>query len=75
MAVVPQRGKILVMNRGHIKSHKKKPSQEIPARAFGSTAYGIRTRATAVKGRRPKPLDERGIKSVKKLCRISIQQS
>ena len=31
-----------------------------------STAYGIRTRATAVKGRRPKPLDERGIKSVKK---------
>jgi len=27
----------------------------------GSTAYGIRTRVTAVKGRRPKPLDERGI--------------
>ena len=26
-----------------------------------STAYGIRTRATAVKGRRPRPLDERGI--------------
>ena len=26
----------------------------------GSTAYGIRTRVTAVKGRRPKPLDERG---------------
>ena len=25
------------------------------------TAYGIRTRATAVKGRRPRPLDERGI--------------
>jgi hypothetical protein len=25
------------------------------------TAYGIRTRVTAVKGRRPKPLDERGI--------------
>ena len=25
-----------------------------------STAYGIRTRATAVKGRRPRPLDERG---------------
>ncbi len=25
------------------------------------TAYGIRTRATAVKGRRPGPLDERGI--------------
>ena len=27
---------------------------------FG-TAYGIRTRATAVKGRRPRPLDERGV--------------
>ena len=26
-----------------------------------STAYGIRTRATAVKGLRPWPLDERGI--------------
>ncbi len=25
------------------------------------TAYGIRTRATSVKGRRPRPLDERGI--------------
>jgi hypothetical protein len=25
------------------------------------TAYGIRTRANAVKGRRPRPLDERGI--------------
>jgi hypothetical protein len=25
------------------------------------TAYGIRTRVTAVKGRRPKPLDERGL--------------
>ena len=28
---------------------------------FKCTAYGIRTRATAVKGRRPRPLDERGI--------------
>ena len=28
--------------------------------AVGGTAYGIRTRVTAVKGRRPKPLDERG---------------
>gem|GEM_PF-4924094 len=28
---------------------------------FWGTAYGIRTRATAVKGRRPRPLDERGI--------------
>ena len=27
---------------------------------YKSTAYGIRTRATAVKGRRPRPLDERG---------------
>ena len=27
---------------------------------FKCTAYGIRTRATAVKGRRPRPLDERG---------------
>ena len=26
-----------------------------------STAYGIWTRATAVKGRRPRPLDERGL--------------
>jgi hypothetical protein len=25
------------------------------------TAYGIRTRATSVKGRRPRPLDERGV--------------
>ena len=25
------------------------------------TAYGIRTRVTAVKGRRPRPLDERGV--------------
>ena len=24
------------------------------------TAYGIRTRVTAVRGRRPEPLDERG---------------
>ena len=28
---------------------------------FSCTAYGIRTRANAVKGRRPRPLDERGI--------------
>src|SRR5690606_21171687 len=27
---------------------------------FGGTAYGIRTRVTGVKGRRPRPLDERG---------------
>ena len=37
-----------------------------------STAYGIRTRATAVKGRRPKPLDERGI-SVNSVSMISDQ--
>ena len=30
-----------------------------------STAYGIRTRATAVKGRRPRPLDERGFNKSK----------
>ena len=30
-----------------------------------STAYGIRTRATAVKGRRPRPLDERGLNKSK----------
>ncbi len=27
---------------------------------FGRTAYGIRTRVTGVRGRRPRPLDERG---------------
>ena len=47
---------------------KQRTNTKIQALKFGiwvlvfktSTAYGIRTRVTAVKGRRPKPLDERG---------------
>jgi hypothetical protein len=43
----------------------KKPGKKIhainPKQVRSCTAYGIRTRVTAVKGRRPKPLDERGI--------------
>ena len=40
-------------------------SNQLSYELHQSTAYGIRTRATAVKGRRPKPLDERGIKILK----------
>ncbi len=39
---------------------KKETINEVIYLQNESTAYGIRTRATAVKGRRPRPLDERG---------------
>ena len=44
-----------------------KPERENPAysRAFESTATGIRTPVSAVRGRRPSPLDDGGLGSVK----------
>ena len=45
----------------HQVSTKRKKAKPIKSTSpLKRTAYGIRTRVTGVKGRRPRPLDERG---------------